>query len=134
MPTENKTDGPGYAVGNKRPPRQHQFKPGRSGNASGRPKGSLGFKAKLKRELQKIVTVQRNGRPTKMPKEDVIILRMVEDSMRGDFKASALVERLTEENDALAQTLSKSEDFTMPDKAALKRIAARLGRIASEDS
>jgi hypothetical protein len=134
MPTNTETSAADYAVGNKRPPKHRQFQPGRSGNPSGRPKGSLGINANLEKELRKIVTVQRSGKPTKMTKKDVIILRLVEDSMRGDFKATAYLLRMSEQTELLARATEISEEFTMPDKAALKRIAARLNNLTADDS
>lgn len=39
---------------NKQPPKEHQFKPGESGNPNGRPKGALGLKNILRESLIKI--------------------------------------------------------------------------------
>jgi hypothetical protein len=44
-------------VGYGRPPIEHQFKPGRSGNPFGRPKGARRFTADLLDELGEIVAV-----------------------------------------------------------------------------
>ena len=54
-PMANEQDGP---VGYKRPPVAHQFKPGVSGNPSGRPKGVRSFKADLLDELAEVIRVR----------------------------------------------------------------------------
>ena len=133
MPTDKDDKTPEYAVGNKRPPKHQRFQPGKSGNPSGRPKGSRGTKASLKRELNKKVTVKKNGKPTKMTKEEVIIAQLVDNSMRGDLKSSALVLRMSADNDNSIDAASLADDIVMPDKESLKRIAGRLVRLVTDE-
>jgi Family of unknown function (DUF5681) len=56
-------------VGYKRPPREHQFRPGRSGNPSGRPKGARNFKSELREELSELITVRDGEREIQVSKQ-----------------------------------------------------------------
>lgn len=133
MPTNDDDTREDYTVGNKRPPKHSQFAPGKSGNPAGRPKGSIGVKAKLAKELRKIITVKKNGKSIKMMKEDVILEQLIDNSMRGDLKSAALVLKMNEDFNNQAQTATAAEHFTMPGKEALKRISERLLRHVGED-
>jgi uncharacterized protein DUF5681 len=55
--TETKADSIGY----KRPPKEHQFRPGQSGNPGGRPKGARSFKSDLRDELSELTKFQDGG-------------------------------------------------------------------------
>jgi hypothetical protein len=50
------------AVGYRRPPRNRQFKPGQSGNPTGRPKGAKNFATALAEELDAPITATENGK------------------------------------------------------------------------
>jgi hypothetical protein len=134
MPTYNEDGAGNYSVGNKRPPKHRQFQLGKSGNPTGRPKGSIGIKAKLANGLRKIVTVKKKGKPTKMMREDVIVEQLLDNSMRGDLKSVTFALRMNDDFTAQAQTAAAVKDFPMPDTEALKRISARLKRRLEEDS
>lgn len=50
------------AVGYKKPPKAHQFKPGQSGNPSGRRKAQPTFANDLADELRESITLHEKGR------------------------------------------------------------------------
>ncbi len=50
----------GYRVGYKRPPAHTQFRPGRSGNPAGRPKGSKNAQAIFEKVINEMVTFDEN--------------------------------------------------------------------------
>ena len=53
----------GQTVGYARPPIDKQFKPGKSGNPAGRPKGAKSIAKLFAEALGRRVTIQENGRP-----------------------------------------------------------------------
>jgi hypothetical protein len=80
-----------YAVGYKKPPRHTQFKPGQSGNRSGRPKQSVGFGEALIRQLRKKVTVTMGNQEMRIPMLEAIAIKHVSKAAGGDPKSTALV-------------------------------------------
>ena len=70
-----------------KPPKHSQFRPGKSGNPKGRPRGAKGFEATLKRELDRKIAVTVNGRSTEISRADAMMKRVVEQGLKGDLKA-----------------------------------------------
>jgi hypothetical protein len=77
-----------YEVGYGRPPKHSQFKPGRSGNKGGRPKGSRGLRTELDAELNERMMVTENGKSRKMPKRRVVIKALTAKAVKGDVRAA----------------------------------------------
>jgi hypothetical protein len=80
-------ESPGYG----RPPRHSRFKPGQSGNPSGRPKGSRNFRMDLAEELNSLTTVSKNGTPLNLTKQRAIVHSIVEQAMQGDTRSLSLL-------------------------------------------
>ena len=76
------------AVGYKRPPREHQFRPGQSGNPSGRPKGARNFKMELREELSELVTVRDGDREIQVSKQRALIKSLVAAAIEGNQRAA----------------------------------------------
>ncbi len=88
-----------YDVGYGKPPKETQFKAGRSGNPNGRPKGSKNARNVLSQlmetELRNIVhdeafrtiTVTENGKTQRIPAVQAIVRSMVVRGLRGDPRA-----------------------------------------------
>ncbi|RYG20176.1 MAG: hypothetical protein EON96_01530 [Caulobacteraceae bacterium] len=83
-----------YAVGYGRPPEQHRFKPGRSGNPKGRPKGSHNFQTLLADELHTRVAVTINGKTVRLTKAELTIRQQVDKAAKGDPRAFGLLIKL----------------------------------------
>ena len=79
------------AVGYKRPPREHQFRPGQSGNPSGRPKGARNFRSELREELSEVVTVRDGDREIEVSKQRALIKSVVAAAIDGNQRAAASV-------------------------------------------
>nr|MBA3241403.1 hypothetical protein [Acidobacteriota bacterium] len=61
MPDDPPLDhGDGYTVGYGKPPREHRFQPGLSGNPKGRRKGARGLKTDLQAELDGTIAITIN--------------------------------------------------------------------------
>ena len=123
-----------YAIGNKHPPKQRQFKPGVSGNPRGRPRGSTSFKDGLAKEFGQRVKIQENGRTKMVSKKEAMIKRFVAKALAGDERVFArllpfivALEEGSGANDA-ANALSDAE------RTMLRRNARRLlADIADEE-
>lgn len=75
-------------VGYGRPPAEHQFRPGQSGNPSGRPKGARSFKSDLRDELGEVVSINDdNNKTIEVTKQRAIIKTLLRMAIAGDPRA-----------------------------------------------
>jgi hypothetical protein len=77
--------------GYRRPPREHQFKPGRTGNPKGRPKGSKNVATILREIFGTKVTLRRNGKVQQVPYLEGMLRKFAEKAGMGDVKAAAFL-------------------------------------------
>ena len=122
-----------YEVGNKKPPKHTQFKPGHSGNPKGRPKGSQNLATLVEKELRKPVTVTSKGKPVKMPKKRVIAIQLVDSAAKGDLKAAQYVALLEAQSSASVTQSPSGSDPRPPSRENLKFLAGRLAAWSKEE-
>lgn len=70
-------------IGYGRPPEEHQFKPGQSGNPKGRPKGSMSLKSILLSELALTMEAKEDGKTVKMTKGQAAVKVLVARALSG---------------------------------------------------
>jgi hypothetical protein len=85
MHTNNHSDSVGY----KQPPKDRQFRPGQTGNPTGRPKGTRNFKSDLRAELSEITSFREGGRDISISKQRALIKRVVASAIDGDARSIA---------------------------------------------
>jgi Family of unknown function (DUF5681) len=78
-------------IGYGKPPRAHQFKPGRSGNSRGRSKGAKNEATILRDLLNRKIDVREDGKSRKITVFEAILLRFTEDALRGNTKTAAFL-------------------------------------------
>ena len=83
--TKKKSDEPGIGYG--KPPKQNQFKRGKSGNPKGRPKGSKNPGTVVKELNNELIPVTKNGKTKYMTSFRAMMTQIRNDALRGDQKA-----------------------------------------------
>jgi hypothetical protein len=81
----------GNEVGYCKPPPEHRFKSGQSGNPRGRPKGAKNESTILNDLLHRKIDIREGGRSRKIPILEAILLRIIEDSLKGNTKSATFV-------------------------------------------
>jgi hypothetical protein len=76
------------SVGYKRPPAHGRFRPGRSGNPTGRPKRPPSFRAALLKELAE--TTRTNGQK-RASKLEALVKTLVDSAVAGDARAQSIL-------------------------------------------
>jgi hypothetical protein len=80
-----------YVVGYGRPPAQHQFKRGQSGNPNGRPMGVRSFKSDLREELAELVSIKNGETSVEVTRQRAIVKALVNAAVEGDQRAATTV-------------------------------------------
>lgn len=115
-----------YEVGYGRPPRQHRFKPGVSGNPRGRPRGARSVETILDEQLAEKVPVKKGGKVRRLSKMELIVTQQVNKAVAGDSKAfDRVMKFLNDKNKADAaevdQGVIHDEIETLEDLIRLRR-------------
>jgi hypothetical protein len=124
-------NGDGYEVGYRKPPKSTQFLKGRSGNPSGRPKGSVNLATVLDRMLRERITIDENARRKTTTKMEAALRQLVNRAMSGDLSATRLLialEASVEQGprDAAAESPAQNE----ADQKVMAQIVKRFAQSA----
>jgi hypothetical protein len=88
-------------VGYKRPPVHTRFKPGQSGNPSGRPKGSQNLQALFHKILNEQISLREGARVRKVSKAEAVMRGLVIGAMKGEPRSVMTLFRLAEQTGQL---------------------------------
>jgi hypothetical protein len=129
----NKNDGP---VGYKRPPVATQFKPGQSGNPSGRPKRVKNLQAELLDELGELTRIREGVSELEISKARAIAKALVRAAVDGNMRAVTVLVSFCART--LGDTDEQSEQGTPEDVEILddfvsRELRRRAGNYSATD-
>ena len=78
-------------VGYKKPPKSSQFRPGQSGNPSGKSKGLRSIASELRDILGEEMTVSTGNEIKRVTKQRALASALVSAAIEGDLRATAIV-------------------------------------------
>lgn len=109
-------DDKGNEVGYGKPPKEHQFKKGQSGNPKGRPKGAKNAATLLNEQLYGKVTITEKGRRKQVAVVDVMFRRIIKAALEGDARAQDRLIKLLPLADSAASDAEQGAQVVRPDK------------------
>jgi hypothetical protein len=110
-------------VGYGRPPRDHQFRPGQSGNARGRPRGAKNESTILREIMRRKIKNRTSDRVSSISVLEGILLRITDDALKGNVKSAAFL--LNRFGSMVSGELERP-DLTEDDREILEGYARRL--------
>jgi hypothetical protein len=116
-----------YAVGRGRPPIATRFKPGKSGNPKGRPKGSKNAQSLAKAELNRKVVVTVSGKKRSMTVAEIASRRLGDKAMAGDAKAFSFLIAIADVGNSPDETFADRVTTPEHDQAILADYFKRKG-------
>jgi hypothetical protein len=94
---------PEYKVGYKRPPVHTRFKPGQSGNPSGRAKGSQNLHTLFTKILAEEVSLREGANVRMVSKAEAVLRGLVIGALKGDQRSLGTLFRLAEQTGQFEQ-------------------------------
>lgn len=76
-----------YEVGYRKPPKASRFKPGQSGNPTGRRKRPMSVRDQLEDILKRKIDIPQNGRIKRMSLQELVLTTLVNKAAKGDLAA-----------------------------------------------
>lgn len=131
MSTDDRGKGGDYDIGHGKPPKQHQFRKGTSGNPKGRPKGTKNLKTDLLEEFSETMKVREGSRERHISKQRALIKTQMARALNGNDRAAAKILDLYLKvigfnDDAADADLPLTED----ERAVIETLEKRLRRRA----
>jgi len=112
-------------VGYRRPPVHSRFKPGQTGNPTGRPKGTANLRTDLRDELSENIRVREGERDLKVSKQRAMLKALVAKALRGDARAANVVLGLVSKLFEPTTEIEEIPNLTADDQAILERFLGR---------
>ena len=122
--------GGNYEVGYRRPPVEHQFKPGNNANPKGRRKGSRNRKVVVQEVLLEPIAVREGGEVKEMTKLEALLKKTMADALAGDRKAAAIIFALAQKEGLLTPEQVEAVEGLAEDDASIIEAYNRRIRIA----
>jgi hypothetical protein len=119
-----------YDVGYGRPPREHQFKEGKSGNPNGRPKGRKNHATIVGEILHRKLSIRDRGRNRTVPLIEAMLLKFAEEALRGNPKAAAF---LLNRYGAVDEESAADRELSADDQDILDAFAQRIRNELKDD-
>src|SRR3954471_13927952 len=107
---DERLTGANYAVGFCRPPVHSRFKPGQSGNPSGRVKGSKNLKSLFHQILNEHIPLVDGSQSKNVTKGEAVMRRLVIGALKGDSRSLMTLMRIAEQTGEFADD-RKSEQL-----------------------
>jgi hypothetical protein len=124
-----------YKPNYRKPPKDKQYKPGQSGNPTGRPKGVRNFKTDLDEALRALVEVRINGGVRRITRQEAVLQTLAEKASDGDLRAiqhlTSLIFRLMDDRSEAPAAVLESNDRAILDEYYEERKALEAGRATS---
>ena len=130
----NDDNGMPYEVGFAKPPKDTQFRKGRSGNPKGRPKGKPNLATVIRRALDAKVMINENGQRRAVTKLEACVTQLINKAAGGDLRSCQLVTQLARlSDDTEQQAVSKERRFEEADRRVLEGILERFAGNCEEE-
>jgi Family of unknown function (DUF5681) len=91
MKTSKEAKRPAGTVGYGRPPPEHKFKKGASGNPKGRPKGAKNEATILRALLNRKIQLRQDGKSQSITVLEAMLLKIADEALKGNPKAAAFL-------------------------------------------
>jgi Family of unknown function (DUF5681) len=124
--------GGSYPVGYGKPPKQHQFKPGQSGNSKGRPKGAKNTSTLLREILDGKIDLRTGASVRKVSVREAILLRIAQSALKGEIKSAHFLLQRYDAETTQAEVQETEVDIRYESTEEAKEALAKEGLIIDE--
>jgi hypothetical protein len=121
-----------HRVGYGKPPKQHQFQPGQSGNWKGRPKGAKNTSTLLREILDRKIEVRTGTTVRKVSVREAMLIRFAESALKGDTKSAHFLLQRYEIAETAQAEVKRVWDVRYETLEEAKEALAKEGLIIDE--
>lgn len=120
-----------YTVGYGKPPKNHQFKSGQSGNPKGRPKESKNLATDISEEMSEMIQLSEAGQRKETSKQRAMIKALCSKALKGNVPAISALVKLIIQAETVSDGNTDMALLSEEDNAILERYIERMTQRSS---